>query len=49
MGEAGPKRFIKINRLVESPGSREAPSGAPLAGAGRDGVREDPEIGRAHV
>lgn len=43
VGEAAPERFIKIHRLVESPGSREAPSGSLLAGAGRDGVRVDPE------
>lgn len=37
-GDTCGRGFIKINRLVESPGSREAPAGSPLAGAGRDGV-----------
>lgn len=44
-GDTCGRGFIKINRLVESPGSREAPAGSLLAGAGRDvsGSREDEE------
>lgn len=37
-GDTCGRGFIKINRLVESPGSREALAGSLLAGAGRDGV-----------